>query len=422
MVLGVLWPGQSDFFAILLCLVPANICYFILLHFSKRDTSIFFYMLLAISLRIGMLFSVPHLSDDYFRFIWDGHLSLKGVNPYEQRPVEQRSTLENAGEINLFSHLNSPQYHTVYPPFLQAIFRYSLRFADNKLVDEIFYLKIFYAFFSIGTVFLLPYLLTLYGISSRHAAIYLLNPLVIIEEMGNLHAEGILVFFLALFLLAIKKFPKLSFIPFSTAVVVKLTPFLLLPAIFFRLPFRKSISFGLGLLVLIFLCFLPYVHGILKGGFFESLFLYFHKLEFNAFGYNLFKALGYLTHGYNRINIMGPLTAMIATFFVLYVSFQMRKVSWDNFPLLSLMVYFIYLFFSPILHPWYIIPLVFFAVFTQVQFVIVWSALSLLSYSHYFGGLNREQYHLIFIEYAIVLIFLGKDVSAILKKYQRKTS
>jgi len=154
LLLGGLWPGQSDFFAILLCLVPANICYFILMGFSKRDDSILFYMLLAIALRVGMLFTSPHLSDDYVRFIWDGHLSNITKNPYEKKPVDQISSIESNRYIYLYSHLNSPNYHTVYPPFLQAIFKFSVRFGENNLDWEIFFLKIFYAIFSIGLIFL----------------------------------------------------------------------------------------------------------------------------------------------------------------------------------------------------------------------------------------------------------------------------
>jgi len=103
LLLGGLWPGQSDFFAILLCLVPANICYFILMGFSKRDDSILFYMLLAIALRVGMLFTSPHLSDDYVRFIWDGHLSNNTKNPYEKKPVDQISSIESNRYIYLYS-------------------------------------------------------------------------------------------------------------------------------------------------------------------------------------------------------------------------------------------------------------------------------------------------------------------------------
>jgi hypothetical protein len=318
--------------------------------------------------------------------------------------------------------LNSPEYHSVYPPFLQYLFKYSVKLGDNKLDREIFILKVFYAVFSIATVFLLPYLLKLYGVNTWHAVIYVLNPLVILEEMGNLHAEGIMVFFLALFLVALKKQPKFAFLPFSTAIAVKLTPLLLIPAILWRLRLKQGVFFSLGVFLTLVLFFLPYAGGIIKGGFFESLFLYFNKLEFNAFGYNMFKAFGYLTHGYNKIKTLGPLTAILSTVLILYFSFQKRKEAWHTFPLQCLILYFIYLFFSPIIHPWYIIPLIFFSVFQKVQFVFIWSALSLLSYSHYHEGINKEKYYLVFFEYFVVLLFLGMDIYKFYKDKNKMTS
>lgn len=410
LVFGMLSADQSDFNSILLWLVPVNIGYFLLLYLSNKDGSLSFYLFIAVVIRISLVFTTPNLSDDYFRFIWDGHLSLNGENPFENKPSEQDSLLGNSRHSYLFSHLNSPNYHSVYPPFLQSIFKLSVKFGDNKLDREIFILKLFYVVFSIAMVFLLPYLLTLYEVNAKHAVFYVLNPLVILEEMGNLHAEGILVFFLALFFIALRQQSKLAFLPFSAAILVKLTPLLLAPAILWRLRHRHVIYFSLGIFLTLALFFLPYAGGIIKGGFFQSISLYFNKLEFNAFGYNIFKAFGYLTHGYNKIKTLGPLTAILSTVLILYFSFQKRKEAWTSFPLQCLILYFIYLFFSPIIHPWYIIPLIFFAVFQKVQFVFIWSAFSLLSYSHYHGGINKEQYYLVLFEYFVVLLFLGMDI------------
>ena len=422
LVFGMLSANQSDFHSILLWLVPVNIGYFLLLYLSKKDGSILFYLFIAVVIRISLVFTIPNLSDDYFRFIWDGHLSLNGENPFEKKPSEQDFLIGNSRDSYLFSHLNSPNYHSVYPPFLQSIFKFSVKLGDNKLDAEIFILKVFYVIFSIAMVFLLPYLLKLYGVNAWHAVIYVLNPLVILEEMGNLHAEGIMVFFLALFLVALKKQPKFAFLPFSTAIAVKLTPLLLIPAILWRLRLKQGVFFSLGVFLTLVLFFLPYAGGIIKGGFFESLSLYFNKLEFNAFGYNMFKAFGYLTHGYNKIKTLGPLTAILSTVLILYFSFQKRKEAWHTFPLQCLILYFIYLFFSPIIHPWYIIPLIFFSVFQKVQFVFIWSALSLLSYSHYHEGINKEKYYLVFFEYFVVLLFLGMDIYKFYKDKNKMTS
>lgn len=410
LLLAVLIPSQSDFISIIFFLVPANICYFLLLYLSKSENNLFFYLLTALTLRILLIFNTPNLSDDYFRFFWDGNISLKGENPFEKKPIEYMESPEINGDLYLFSHLNSPNYHSVYPPFLQYLFKYSAYIGENRPDIQILVLKLFYAFFSIGMVFLLPWLLKLYSIKSWQALIYLLNPLVLLEEMGNLHAEGILVFFLALFLAAIKKFPNYAFLPFAAAIAVKLTPLLLFPSIFIRLKLKNGLYFCLGILVVLSIFFLPYLNGIIKGGFFESLGLYFNKMEFNAYGYNIFKSFGYLTHGYNRIKILGPVTAIISIVLILFFSFKKRRVTWDSFPLQALSLYFIFLFFSPVIHPWYIIPLVFFTAFLNMKFVLVWSAFVILSYSHYHYGLNKEQYPLVFMEYLVVTVFLIKDL------------
>ena len=422
LVFGMLSANQSDFLSLLLWLVPVNIVYFLLLYLSKKDRSISFYLFIAVVIRVSLVFTTPNLSDDYFRFFWDGNVSIQDKNPYDKRPSELIISSAIERDQYLFRHLNSPEYHSVYPPFLQYLFKYSVKFGNNRLDTDLLILKVFYAVFSIATVFLLPYLLKLYGVNAWHAVIYVLNPLVILEEMGNLHAEGIMVFFLGLFLIALKKQPKLAFLPFSTAIAVKLTPLLLIPSILWRLRLKQGIFFSLGVFLTLVLFFLPYAGGIIKGGFFESLSLYFNKLEFNAFGYNIFKAFGYLTHGYNKIKTLGPLTAILSTVLILYFSFQKRKEAWHTFPLQCLILYFIYLFFSPIIHPWYIIPLIFFSVFQKVQFVFIWSALSLLSYSHYHEGINKEKYYLVFFEYFVVLLFLGMDIYKFYKDKNKMTS
>ena len=40
----------------------------------------------AIVSRIFLVFSVPELSPDFYRFIWDGELLTQGINPYAHIP------------------------------------------------------------------------------------------------------------------------------------------------------------------------------------------------------------------------------------------------------------------------------------------------------------------------------------------------
>lgn len=410
LVFGTLSASQSDFLSILLWLFPVSIGYFLLLYVSKKDRSISYYLFIAVVVRLSLVFTTPNLSDDYFRFFWDGHISNQGGNPYDKRPSEHLISSVDERDHYLFRHLNSPEYYSVYPPFLQYLFKYAVEIGNDRLDISILTLKVFYALFSVGTVFLLPLVLKLYAIKPWRAMIYLLNPLVLIEEMGNLHAEGIMVFFLALFFLFVKKFPQYAFLPFSAAILVKLTPLLLLPSILWRYSFKQRVVFCFGLFFIILLSFYPYINGIMRGGFFKSLSLYFNSLEFNAFGYNIFKFFGYLIYGYNKIKLLGPLTAIISLILILYFSIKKGKGTRDFLPFQCLILYFIHLFFSPVVHPWYLIPLIFFAVFSRMYFVVVWTILSILSYSHYQGGVNKEQYYLVFLEYAVVLTVLWIDL------------
>ncbi|MBC7777776.1 MAG: hypothetical protein H7246_20245, partial [Phycisphaerae bacterium] len=48
-------------------------------HFSSPQTRLL--LGLGIGLRVLLLFSIPNLSDDYARFLWDGHLTVAGIHP-----------------------------------------------------------------------------------------------------------------------------------------------------------------------------------------------------------------------------------------------------------------------------------------------------------------------------------------------------
>ncbi|MFN6064516.1 MAG: hypothetical protein ACK49K_14655, partial [Bacteroidota bacterium] len=106
LVFGMLAASQSDFVSILIWLVPVNIGYFLLLYLSKNDPSISFYLFIAVVIRISLVFTTPNLSDDYFRFFWDGNVSIQGENPYDKRPSELITSSAIERDHYLFRHLN----------------------------------------------------------------------------------------------------------------------------------------------------------------------------------------------------------------------------------------------------------------------------------------------------------------------------
>ena len=75
--------------------------------------------LFAIAMRVALLALTPELSDDIYRYLWDGHVQLAGTNPYLYAPeapeVEALRTAYHA-------LINNPTVPTIYPPLAQAAF------------------------------------------------------------------------------------------------------------------------------------------------------------------------------------------------------------------------------------------------------------------------------------------------------------
>ena len=73
----------------------------------------------GIALRVGVLPSVPALSEDIYRYIWDGWVQSNGVNPYAHPP--SASALEEL-RTAWWPLINHADVSTIYPPGAQIVF------------------------------------------------------------------------------------------------------------------------------------------------------------------------------------------------------------------------------------------------------------------------------------------------------------
>lgn len=363
---------------------------------------------IAMALRLVFVASGPSLSDDFYRFIWDGRVLIHGENPYLVLPEDYVEDNDHPFaqklEADLYDGLNSKNYYTIYPPVNQCCFAVAAFFGNGNVSLELLYLRLIILLGEAALLFLLARILALLQRPKTDLFWYALNPLVIVELSGNLHFEGMVLFFLAsALLLFIQGRWGGSAVLFALAVGTKLLPLMLLPALIPILKKRTLAYFGVVLAGL-GLLFLPFMSQALFTNWGSSLDLYFQKFEFNASIYYVFRFLGSLYLGYHPpIAVLGPSLSVISLLLILWISLR----SQFTFLQKTVLIYTVYLLFTTTVHPWYLVSLVFFCSFMRWRFAFLWSFLAVLSYSHYHHGGFQENYALIALEYGVLFAFLA---------------
>jgi hypothetical protein len=364
-------------------------------------------VIVAILLRLVFLFATPNLSQDYFRFIWDGRLILEGINPYLHLPnelmLDANFPLSQAKELHNGMGNLSASHYSNYPPINQLLFFITSLLGNNSLLTSVVVMRFFMIFADIGIYFVGKKLLSKWRLPAGNIFFYLLNPLVILELTGNLHFEGVMLFFLVLgiYFLSQEKW-ILSAIAISLSIGTKLLPLLLLPLFFRFLGWKKSVLFYFIVIGFSVLYFVPFLSPALVQNYSETIGLWFTNFEFNASIYYLIRAIGFYFVGYNIIQTTGKIIPFVVILFVLYRTFGSKNENMSTLILNLLLVLGFYFFLSTTVHPWYVINLVLLCVFTKYRFPLVWSLMVVLSYFAYSQIDFKENLFLIFVEYVFV--------------------
>ena len=202
-----LWYGigyqldRADF-PLLISLFSAVFACYILVCWNIRDTQSYWWALgFAIGFRLMLLPAIPFLSDDVYRFIWDGRLLAQGIDPFARTPrwlMEHAAVRESLVGLTpaLFEKLNSPDYYTVYPPFCQGLFGLAGWLFPKSILGSIVLLRSLMISAELVSFYLLHKLVQYFQLPMYTVLLYALNPLIIAELTGNLHFEGFMVAFL----------------------------------------------------------------------------------------------------------------------------------------------------------------------------------------------------------------------------------
>lgn len=356
------------------------------------------YVIVFLVLRIPFFFNLPELSDDFYRFLWDGMLLNEGINPWGRIPIKEELVNFRNPEMarTLLENMNSAAYASVYPSVNQIFFGIAYFFAGNSILNGVNVIRA-----GIVLVELSFYLFMVFRNPKerRVSSVYLLCPLTIIEGVGNLHFEAVAVPLMAI---ALSEFvPSRYFrvaIPWSVSVATKLLPLILGPMLFYKFPKRRRYSFLIVSSISIFLLLALIQPWASLSNLGSGLGLYFRNFEFNASIYYLVRVLLEPAMGYNPIAYIGPALGIIAAIIILFISYTRRKA---NIMELGLVIFTIYYLFSTTVHPWYLLPVVFFALCSGRVFILVWAYAVWLSYTHYLGDLGPKWWALL-IEYGLL--------------------
>ncbi|MEO0478872.1 MAG: glycosyltransferase 87 family protein [Planctomycetota bacterium] len=126
----------------------------------------------------------PSLSDDVYRYVWEGRVGIAGENPYLHAPTSEH--LASLRDDEIWPNINHPDIRAAYPPFLQAALRLGVRIWNSPLGQKLVF----------GAAHLLAFTL-LWRLLNRHgqppqlALVLGLSPLGAVEFAGMGHSDSL---------------------------------------------------------------------------------------------------------------------------------------------------------------------------------------------------------------------------------------
>jgi hypothetical protein len=194
----------------------------------------------ALALRLAALAGPPTLSDDLYRYSWDGRVQAAGIDPYRYPPSSAHLARlrepwlwpDAAGCAQLnrapgCTRINHPLVHTIYPPAAQAWFSAVYRVAGIEARHKSWQVAGLVG--DVALVALLPAALRAWGRDERWFALYALSPLPVVEVVNNGHVDGLAALLVVgALLLAARRRPGWAGALVGAAALVKLYPLLLL--------------------------------------------------------------------------------------------------------------------------------------------------------------------------------------------------
>ncbi|MBL8149679.1 MAG: hypothetical protein JNN15_07105 [Blastocatellia bacterium] len=357
---------------------------------------------------------------DLWRYLWDGHQQIAGLNPYIYSPEE----VENGSEIvvtldleqklykqpvweDIRENINYKELPTIYPPFLQLFFRASQTFLPASLL----FWKLLLVIVDMLLCLLLVKFLEFLKKPTFQIAIYVWNPLVIKEIAGTGHVDVVTALFLTLTLYAFtKKRSSVGVFYLAVAVLSKLIPIVVVPIIWKRISIKEKI-FGISLVATGFFYYRDAGERL-----FQSLGVYFQEWIFNPGFFELVRWVSVsLFPAINSSTVAKTVSGLLLLMLIGYLSLKPEEKP-EALIDKSLLALGGLLFLSSAIMPWYMVWILPMVSITAKKSWVYYSLLSFLSYCVYIRGDGVEEgWRLAVIHGGFLISFLVENFGNLLK-------
>ncbi len=357
-------------------------------------------LLVAVGLRVAMMiWWVPTLSDDYFRYRRDGHVVLHGMNPYRYLPTDV--AVPHPANWNLtYAKVapypydlmdrmsNNAEVPTIYGPVSEMLFGAAAWAEKHFIATGRFERAVrlpprntrqWYALFfrlggnprfwpyrgmhvlaDVGVVILLLLILGQMKRSLWWAVLYAWNPLVLIEIAGNGHLESPGVFFfIGAFWAGYKKSWNLAAACMALSLMVKVYAVIAVPVfVLWFLQDNPPVNWRAGLrslgrpamiyVLVTLVCLLPFITGL--PDLYRTMQIYAQNWEFNGLVFHLLRWLAFEGN-------TGPIRPILAVLWwggLAAILTAAWRGHWSA-PRVMGHTLMLYLMLMPQVYPWYVL-------------------------------------------------------------------
>lgn len=190
-------------------------------------------VIFALAIVCRLLFIGFPVSTDVNRYVWEGALANRGVNPYLHAPADP--DLEPMAN-DIWQAINHKEASACYPPLAMLVFQLAAAISPSLL-----FFKWMLILFDLAAVAALARLASLRNIPPARVLLYAVNPLVLVFIAGEGHLDSLQVFFLLLALVGFQTGREgAGFLALGCAVMSKYLAIIVVPFMITRKNWKQA--------------------------------------------------------------------------------------------------------------------------------------------------------------------------------------